>query len=344
MSTKIRIAFVKFGGLATGGTEKYLQTLAVHLPKDIFEIDYYYTDGAPLIGNNWVHPDTNPERKKYMIDNNINLIHVSCQARYDVKGSPYPWVNDNFFNLFNPKDYDFVQTGRGGYEEYPFCNMSNSYFIDSIHSSGDQGVERRNNILKTVLISNIQKDRWIENGGDPSKIEVIPTLVDFPPKRKSTLRDELKIPSGAFIFGMHQRSCENIFSQIPLSAYSKIQNEKNYYILLGGAQKYRSQAAQMGLKNIIFLDFVADVEKINNFVSGIDVFAHGRHDGEVCSAAIIEALRHGKPVISHPAQNMGHQEQIMVAVLWLRILISMFKQCCCIKMVQKCMKKLLKVA
>ena len=35
-----------------------------------------------------------------------------------------------------------------------------------------------------------------------------------------------------------------------------------------------------------------------------------RSDGEVCSAAIIEALYHEKPVISHPALNMGHKEQI----------------------------------
>ena len=42
----------------------------------------------------------------------------------------------------------------------------------------------------------------------------------------------------------------------------------------------------------------------------IDIFAHARADGEVCSAAIIEALYHSKPVISHPSLNMGHVEQI----------------------------------
>jgi hypothetical protein len=30
----------------------------------------------------------------------------------------------------------------------------------------------------------------------------------------------------------------------------------------------------------------------------------------VCSAAIIEAIYHGLPVITHAAQNMGHAEQI----------------------------------
>ncbi len=61
---KTRIAFIKFGGLAAGGTEKYLQTLACNLPKDHFEVAYFYTEAVPLLGNSWKTPDTNEERKK----------------------------------------------------------------------------------------------------------------------------------------------------------------------------------------------------------------------------------------------------------------------------------------
>ena len=41
---KIKVAFIKFGGMANGGTEKYLQTIAAHLPKDEFEVDFFYCD------------------------------------------------------------------------------------------------------------------------------------------------------------------------------------------------------------------------------------------------------------------------------------------------------------
>ena len=44
----IKIAFIKFGGMANGGTEKYLQTIAAHLPKDEFEVDFFYCDAAPV--------------------------------------------------------------------------------------------------------------------------------------------------------------------------------------------------------------------------------------------------------------------------------------------------------
>ncbi|SVE54012.1 uncharacterized protein METZ01_LOCUS506866, partial [marine metagenome] len=52
--------------MAAGGVEKYLQTLAAHLPKDLFDIDFYYTDDTPLIGNSFVHPPTSFERIEYM--------------------------------------------------------------------------------------------------------------------------------------------------------------------------------------------------------------------------------------------------------------------------------------
>ena len=309
-NSKIRVAFVKFGGLAAGGTEKYLQTLACTLPKDRFEIDYYYTDGVPLLGNSWKHPDTDPYRKKYMSDKGINLIHIKCEARQDINGPPYPWVKHNFFDLFDALKYDIIQTGRSGYTEYPFNEMKGCLFIDSIHGSGAEGIEKRDNIYKTILLSSTQAIEWIKNGGDSSKIEIIPPLVDFLPSQPSTLRKELGIEKDKFIFGMHQRNCENIFSPTPLSAYSLIENDQNMFVMLGGAHKYRRQATELGIKNIKFLDFTGDVQKIDNFIEGIDLFAHGRADGEMCSAAIIEALFHGKPVVSCPGLNMGHREQI----------------------------------
>ena len=45
----IKIAFIKFGGMAIGGTEKVLQTIAAELPKDQFEVDFFYCDAAPYI-------------------------------------------------------------------------------------------------------------------------------------------------------------------------------------------------------------------------------------------------------------------------------------------------------
>ena len=53
MFIKKRIAFIKFGGMAFGGTEKVLQTIAAELPKNIYEVDFFYCDAAPLLGQIW---------------------------------------------------------------------------------------------------------------------------------------------------------------------------------------------------------------------------------------------------------------------------------------------------
>ena len=310
MSNKINLAFIKYAGMAAGGTEKYLQTLAAHLPKDDFNIDFYYTDDTPLIGNSFIHPPTSQDRIDYCLKNNINLIKVDCSARDDRYGQNSKWVNTNFLDIFDYKKYDLIQTGRGGYPEYPFNEMPNSLFVDSIHSQGNEGVELRDNILKTVLISKQQADQWVKNGGDKNKIEIIPTLVEVPEKKPSTLKSDLNIPDNVFVFGMHQGNREDIFSPVPLNAFAKISNESNCFVMLGGAERDKNQAKELGLKNCFFLDFTGDVEKNNNFVEGLDVFAHGRYDGEVCSAAIIEALYHAKPCLSHPGINNGHFEQL----------------------------------
>lgn len=310
----IHLAFIKFGGMASGGIEKYLQTLAVYLPKDQFEVDYYYTPGAKLIGNSFVHPDTDPSRVKFMADHKINSIFVNVQAREDRGGPPYPWLGTDFWDKFDQSKYDIVQTGRCGYPEFPFNEMHNSVFVDSIHSCGELGIEKRDNIKKTVLLSRSQADKWLAHGGDASKLVIIPPLIVFPDRSEieahGDLRTRLGISPDTVLFGMHQRNCDEIFSPIPLEAYRIAQGDNTAFAIMGGSEQYRQQANALGLRNVHFVPFSGEASIINNFISALDVFAHGRRDGEVCSAALIEAMYHGKPILSHPAFNMGHAEQI----------------------------------
>ena len=60
-----KIAFIKFGGLSSGGTEVSFQNVAKSLSEK-FSVDYYYCDSAPYIGSNWVHPDTDIDRQNFL--------------------------------------------------------------------------------------------------------------------------------------------------------------------------------------------------------------------------------------------------------------------------------------
>ena len=66
LDEKIKVAFIKFCGMATGGTEKVLQIIAANLPKDKFG-DFYYCDSAPYIGSDFIHPDNDPSRKNIVV-------------------------------------------------------------------------------------------------------------------------------------------------------------------------------------------------------------------------------------------------------------------------------------
>lgn len=79
---------------------------------------------------------------------------------------------------------------------------------------------------------------------------------------------------------------------------------------MGGDPQYQAYVQERKLKNVLFVNSSSSVENIHKFLNTLNVFAHSRLDGEVCSACIIEALSHGLPVLSHPALNMGHVEQI----------------------------------
>ena len=62
MKNKINIAFIKYGGLSAGGSERWLQYIAGNLDKNLFNIDYFYCDASPYLGSDYKHPDTDKNR------------------------------------------------------------------------------------------------------------------------------------------------------------------------------------------------------------------------------------------------------------------------------------------
>ena len=302
----IKIAFIKFGGMAIGGTEKVLQTIAAELPKDEFIVDYFYCDAAPYIGSDFKHIDTDPSRVEYVKEHGVNTIKFNVEFK-DVTKSTHDWINTDFWDYFDENNYDIIQTGRSGHPEYPFHMINKTPIVDSIHLSGM--AENKANSLKTVLISNEQRQRWIASGGPVERAVTIPNPLKIPDVGSINYREEFGWQD-KFIFGLHQRRDNNIFSPIPLEAYDEIETDDTAFLLLGGSENYQKQAKDLGLKNFKYLPTTGELEPIHKFLNTLDVYAHGSSDGEQCSCAIIEAMSHSLPVISHTAPSMGQAEQI----------------------------------
>lgn len=307
MQNKIKIAFIKTGGLTSGGTEKFLQTVAINLPKDKFEVDYYYSE--PVITKN---PDKEPlsfidaDKIKLMESRDVNLIKFNLDY-VDLGTYTHNWINTDFWTKFSEDRYDIIQTGRAGNPEYPFYKIKKTPIIDSLHLSGM--VDNQYNISRVMHICQWNADKWIKSGGDKERVVIISHPMDIK-FNGGDLKEEYSIGS-KFVFGFHQRNEDSIFSDIPLRAYKKVESENNIFIILGGSNKYREQARGLGIKNIIFIDHNSDSQFIYRFLNTLNVYAHGRKDGEVNSTAMAEALYFGCPVISNFSEiNNGHVECI----------------------------------
>lgn len=307
MDKKIKIAFVKFGGLSAGGTEKFLQTIAANLPQNEFDVDYFYCDSAPYLGSDFRHPDTDPERLQYMEDRGVKLIKFNVGAK-DVRTRTHIWRDTDFWKVFNENNYQLIQTGRAGHPEYPFNKIRKTPIVDSLHLFA--GVDNQFNISRVMHISDWSARKWIAAGGDVSRVVLVSHPIEIPSLKYENFKEKFELGQ-KFIYGFHQRNDNRIFSPIPLEAYKKIEGPNNMFLILGGGDLYQKQAAELGLKNIKFINHSADPKIVYGFLSALDVYAHGRKDGEVNSTAMAEAMYFGLPIISHFSDvNNGHVECI----------------------------------
>ncbi len=306
MDKKIKIAFIKFGGLSAGGTEKFLQTIAANLSKENFEVTYFYCDSAPYIGSNYKHADTDLNRKTYMEKHDVNLIKFSVETK-DITKRTHDWVNTNFWQKFDENKYDIIQTGRAGHPEYPFYKIKRTPIIDSLHLSA--GVDNQYNISRVMHITKWSSDKWIKMGGDRKRVVIVSQPMEIDPI-KNNLRNKLNL-NEKFIFGFHQRIDDNIFSPLPLEAYKKNETEKTEFLIMGGSNLYSEQAKKLEIKNFKQIPHSGKPQDIYDFLQTLNVYAHGRKDGEVNSTAIAEAMFFGLPIISHISSiNNGHIECI----------------------------------
>ena len=299
----MRVAFVKHGGMTIGGSELWLQKLAANLPKSI-EIDYYYCDDTPYIGGTHAIAPSSQERIAYLEEHGIRVIKFNCGAK-NVRSLTHDWVDTNFWEVFDEEKYDLIQTVKAGPREYPFYKMKKPV-VEIVALANRPDTSK--NIAWSFHSSNWQRAKWVQLGGSIERSSVLSAPVEEPQSTEN-YREYLGIPANAIVAGFHQRNDNNIASDIPLAAFARLQTEhpehsKNWhFVIKNGGSRYRDQAEELGLKNVHFLGQTSDSASVSKFLNTLDVFAHGRKDGETFGAVFIEAMLHGKPCLSHYSET-----------------------------------------
>jgi hypothetical protein len=180
------------------------------------------------------------------------------------------------------------------------------------------GVDHSPNIALSINLSQWQRRQWGAQGGDLARSEVIYVPAE-PPASTDDLRAELGIPADALVAGFHQRAQDEIFSPIPLQAFAEVRAPGRWFVLMGGGPAYRRQAEELGLDNVVFLDHRDErmtdhrgaAGRISMFLNTLDVFAHGRRDGETFGAVLAEAMMHERPCLSHRSDVANAQPETM---------------------------------
>jgi len=305
---KKRIAFIKYCGAAAGGTEKYLQTIAANLDKSKFQVDYFYSGPAELIGTHYVHPAPNQKRLNYLLENGVNLIKFKVEKIDFSNKEKTIWINTDFWDLFKEENYDLIQIARSSKNEYPFNEINKIPIIDSVHIPW--GAEDSENVKKVFIQSTDLKNKWIDDGGNVDKIITNCTPIDEKKVFHKNLRSQLGIEN-FFTFGLHQRVDDAIFSDVPLECYSRIESDSTAFLIMGGSKKYSEQAESLKIKNFYQIDFDFEDHSEEIFLNTLNVFTHGRKDGETFGLAIAEAMRNSLPIVSHKnVYNNAHIETI----------------------------------
>lgn len=297
---KKKIAFVKHGGLTIGGSELWIQKIAANLPKDRFDIDFFYCDDTEYIGGPHVVSPSRPERIEYLISNGVNVIRFNG-GKKNIKTLTHEWVGSDFFEVFDESKYDLIQTVKAGPKEYPFYKLSKPV-VEIVALANRPDTSK--NIAWSFHSSGWQRAQWVRLGGSIEKSSVLTAPVEQP-QSSTNYRSELGIPANAIVAGFHQRRDNSIASPIPLLAFKKIQESYPkesaawHFIIKNGGDFYRTQARELGLKNIHFLEPTPDSASVSTFLNTLDIFAHGRKDGETFGAVFVEAMIHGLPCLSH---------------------------------------------
>ena len=202
-----------------------------------------------------------------------------------------------------------------GIPEYPFVKEIKEHTRHFVSTSVFGNQDDTIDISKVIYVSkHVQfmagKTGIPEKGVHYPDHYVVRNPIEAPYSTEN-LREELGIPTDAFVFGRIGRDDESIYDPINIEAYAKVETENTYFVLVNPSKKSRSDIERLGITSARFIERTTSEVRLSQFYNTIDVLAHARKDGECNPANVWEAAAHRKPVISHyGAVFNGHLETI----------------------------------
>lgn len=137
------------------------------------------------------------------------------------------------------------------------------------------------------------------NKKNNTHLPVIPYMVDIPMNTEN-LRNELKIPSDAIVFGRYGGFLEFNIQFVHNAIIEYVNENENCYFLFMNTRKFYDHP------RIIYLDANIDLNYKTKFINTCDAMIHARLIGETFGLSIAEFSLRNKPIITCNCGDLEH--------------------------------------
>jgi hypothetical protein len=132
-----------------------------------------------------------------------------------------------------------------------------------------------------------------------TSLQVIPHIVKLP-KSSGSLRNELKIPSDAVVFGRYGGFHEFNINIVHNAIVEYLNLNENCYFLFMNTYKFYEHP------RVIYLDLNVELDYKTKFINTCDAMIHARQMGETFGLSVAEFSSKNKPIITCCSGDLEH--------------------------------------
>ena len=150
---------------------------------------------------------------------------------------------------------------------------------------------------------------WVS--GNNGKFPVVPHMINLP-KNSKNMREKLKIPKNAKVFGGYGGKDSFSISFVQNVVYNMAKNYPSIYFLFANFDKFCNE-----LPNIKFLPMITDLNEKVQFINTCDGMLWARGKGETFGIAIAEFSTLNKPIIATKnCEDLSHVHLLGDKAIW----------------------------
>jgi hypothetical protein len=164
------------------------------------------------------------------------------------------------------------------------------------------------------VYSSVSSSVYGNNGRHP----VVPHMINLPDCDEN-MRDELKIPKGATVFGGYGGKDSFSIGFVHSVVYDIAKNNPNIYFLFANFNKFCPD-----LPNIIHIPMITDLKQKVKFINTADAMIWAQHLGETFGLAIGEFSTKNKPVIATKVGTLAFADILKDKAFWYHDSLSLY--------------------